>query len=333
MEGLSQLTPFLTAFVGVALLFDFLNGFQDSANTVATMISSRAMSPRAALILSAVANFAGPFLFGVAVATTIGHEVIREEVVTLDTVLAALMGAIVWNLVTWLLGIPSSSSHALVGGLVGAAVANGGFDAILLGGLGKVVLTLFVSPILGMLSGYVLLKITLFLARGATPRINVFFKRAQIVTATALALSHGTNDAQKTMGIITMGLLAGGALPRFMVPTWVVVACAGAMALGTAVGGWRIIHTLGGKFYKVRPVHSFASQLGSAVIILAAALIGGPVSTTHVVSTSILGAGAAERVSKVRWGVAGQIVVAWLLTIPASALVAALSYQMVERIL
>lgn len=332
MDGLSVLTPFLIFFVATALLFDFLNGFHDSANTVATMISSRAMSPRSALALNAVANFAGPFLFGVAVATTIGHEVIAEEVTTLPTVLAALMGAIVWNVVTWLFGIPSSSSHALVGGLIGAATVSYGFDAILLPGLTKVVLTLFISPFIGLISGYFLMKLTLFLARAATPRINFFFKRAQMVTATALALSHGTNDAQKTMGIITMGLLAQGALSRFHVPFWVIAACAGAMALGTALGGWRIIHTLGGRFYKIRPVHSFASQIASAGVILGAALIGGPVSTTHVVSTSILGVGSAERLSKVRWGVVGQILLAWLLTIPASALMAGLIYLVVERI-
>ena len=327
-----ELSPFLISFVAVALLFDFLNGFHDSANTVATMISSRAMGPRAALALNAIANFVGPFLFGVAVATTIGHEVVAEEAVTTTVVLAALLGAIVWNVLTWLLGIPSSSSHALVGGLVGAAALADGFEAILLPGLIKVLLTMLVSPVLGMASGYVLLKLILLLARGASPRVNVLFKRAQLVTAAALALSHGTNDAQKTMGIIAMGLLAGGALPRFVIPTWVIAACAGSIALGTALGGWRIIHTLGAKFYKVRPVHSFASQIASAGVILGAALIGGPVSTTHVVSTTILGVGAAERLSKVRWGVVGQIVVAWLLTIPASALLAVLCYLVLERV-
>ena len=327
-----ELSPFLIIFVATALLFDFLNGFHDSANTVATMISSRAMGPPAALALNAVANFVGPFLFGVAVATTIGHEVIAEEAATMTVVLSALGGAIVWNLLTWLLGIPSSSSHALVGGLIGAAATAYGFEAILLPGLTKILLAMLISPIVGMLSGYLLMKLTLFLARGATPRINVFFKRAQMVTATALALSHGTNDAQKTMGIITMGLLAGGALSRFIIPIWVIAACAGAIALGTALGGWRIIRTLGGKFFKVRPVHSFASQIASAGVILGAALIGGPVSTTHVVSTAILGVGAAERVSKVRWGVVGQIVVAWLLTIPASALLAAASYLVIAKI-
>lgn len=326
------LSTFLILFVATALLFDFLNGFHDSANAVATMISSRAMGPRRALALNAVANFVGPFLFGIAVATTIGHEVVAEEAATLDVILAALLGAIIWNVLTWLLGIPSSSSHALVGGLIGAAAISNGFQSILLPGLTKILLAMFISPVAGMLSGYLLMKITLFLARGATPRINLFFKRAQMVTATALALSHGTNDAQKTMGIITMGLLAEGVVSHFVVPTWVIAACASAMALGTALGGWRIIRTLGGKFYKVRPVHSFTSQIASAGVILGAALIGGPVSTTHVVSTAILGVGSAERVNKVRWGIVGHIVVAWLLTIPASGLLAILCYLVIERI-
>jgi PiT family inorganic phosphate transporter len=323
---------FLIAFVTVAILFDFLNGFHDSANTVATMISSRAMRPSRALLLSAIAHFTGPFLFGVAVATTIGHEIVAEQAATVTVVLAALLSSIVWNIVTWLMGIPSSSSHALIGGLIGAAVTGYGLQAILLPGLMKVLLTLLISPVVGLVSGYILMKTVLFLAQTATPRINVFFKRIQILTATILALSHGTNDAQKTMGIITMGLLAGGALTSFHIPVWVIFASAGAMALGTAMGGWRIIHTLGGKFYKIRPVHSFTSQLASAGVILGAAFLGGPVSTTHIVSTTILGAGSAERLNKVRWRVAGQIVVAWFLTIPSSALLAVLCYLVIERI-
>lgn len=328
-----MLPPFLIFFIGVALLFDFLNGFHDSANVVATMISSRAIGPRHALALSACAHLAGPFLFGMAVATTIGHEVISEAAATIPVVTAALLSAIIWNVLTWLMGLPSSSSHALIGGLIGAAAMGHGLQAVLPPGLLKVLLILLISPIVGLISGHIFMKIVLFLARGATPRINTFFKRVQVLTATALALSHGTNDAQKTMGIIAMGLLAGGALPHFVVPTWVVAACAGAMALGTALGGWRIIRTLGGKFYKIRPVHSFASQVAATAVIMGAALIGGPVSTTHVVSTAILGVGSAERVSKVRWGVMKQIVVAWILTIPVSGLLAALCYLLVERII
>ncbi|RLC90431.1 MAG: inorganic phosphate transporter [Chloroflexi bacterium] len=320
----------LILFVATALLFDFLNGFHDSANTVATMIASRAMSPRKALLLSAVAHFSGPFLFGVAVATTIGHEVVADYATTIPVVWAALLGAIIWNLLTWLLGIPSSSSHALIGGLIGATLIGYGTDAIQIAGLEKAGLALLTSPLLGLAIGYLLMKIILFLARNASPSINTFFKRIQIITALMLALSHGTNDAQKTMGIITMGLLAGGAISTFEVPTWVIAACAASMSLGTALGGWRIIRTLGGKFYKIRPVHSFTSQLASAGIIMGAALIGGPVSTSQVVSTTILGAGAAERVNKVRWGVMKSILATWFLTIPASAGMAALCYLLLQ---
>nr|HID12417.1 inorganic phosphate transporter [Anaerolineae bacterium] len=324
--------PLLIAFIVTALAFDFLNGFHDSANIVATMISSRAMSPRRALLLSAVAHFAAPFLFGVAVATTIGHEVVQPHANTMAVVLAALPAAIAWNLLTWFFGIPSSSSHALVGGLIGAAIVGYGIGAVQPRGLTKVVIALLLSPPVGLLSGYILMKLVLFLARGASPRINWFFKRAQTLTALALALSHGTNDAQKTMGIITMGLVGAGALTQFRVPWWVVAASAGAISLGTAMGGWRIIRTLGGRFYKIRPVHSFTAQATSAAVILGAALLGGPVSTTQVVSSAILGVGSAERLSKVRWGVAGNILTTWLLTIPASGLLAALAYTVVRHI-
>jgi len=324
--------PLLIGFIATALVFDFLNGFHDSANIVATMISSRAMSPRRALLLSAVAHFVAPFLFGVAVATTIGHEVVQPYASTMAVVLAALLAASVWNLITWLFGIPSSSSHALIGGLVGAAVTGYGVEAVQLHGLTKVTVALLLSPPVGLFGGYVLMKLVLFLARGASPRINWFFKRAQTFTALGLALSHGTNDAQKTMGIITMGLVGTGFLTQFRVPLWVVAASAGAISLGTGLGGWRIIRTLGGKFYTVRPVHSFTAQIASAMAILGAALLGGPVSTTQVVSSAILGVGSAERLSKVRWGVAGNILTAWLLTIPASGLLAALAYLAVRPI-
>jgi len=321
----------LIVVIGFALFFDFLNGFHDSANVVATMISSRAMSPRLALALSAVAHLAGPFLFGVAVATTIGHEVVTAEATTTPVILAALLAAVVWNVLTWLLGIPSSSSHALVGGLVGAAASGFGLAHIQLSGLLKVLLALLVSPAAGLMAGYLLMRAVLALSRGATPGINRFFRKAQGVTALVLALSHGSNDAQKTMGIITMTLVAAGVLTEFAVPVWVILASAGAMALGTALGGWRIIRTLGGRFYRVRPIHGFTSQLASAGVILGAALLGGPVSTTQVVSSTILGVGSAERLSKVRWGVARQIAIAWMLTIPATALLAALVRLLLER--
>jgi PiT family inorganic phosphate transporter len=316
----------LILFVAIALIFDFLNGFHDSANVVATAIASRAMSPRAALAMTALANLAGPFLFGVAVATTIGSEVVADEAVTIPVAMAALLSAIVWNLVTWLLGIPSSSSHALIGGFIGAALVGYGFGAIRMEGLIKILIGLFLSPVIGLIIGWFFMRLALFFCRWLNPGVNNFFRRSQWVTALTLGLSHGTNDAQKTMGIIAMGLVAFGELPSFHVPLWVIGASATAIALGTAFGGWRLIRTIGGGFYRIRAIHAFSSQVAGAVVILGAALLGAPVSTTQVISSSVVGAGAAERVSKVRWGVASQIVVAWLLTIPATGLLGALLF-------
>ena len=312
--------------IGAALLFDFLNGFHDSSNIAATMISSRAVPPRVALLISAVAHFFAPFLFGAAVAKTVGHDIIASEAVTIPVILAASLSAIVWNIITWWLGIPSSSSHALIGGLVGAVGIGFGLQNIQPSGLSKVLIALFISPLLGLTVGFVVMKLVLFLARGASPRVNTLFKRLQWFTSLGLALSHGTNDAQKTMGIITMGLVATGHLSRFEVPGWVILLSATAIALGTASGGWRLIRTLGARFYKIRPIHGFTSQLSSAAVIMGAALLGGPVSTTQVVSSSIMGVGSAERLSKVRWGVAGSIAIAWVVTIPVSAAMAALLY-------
>jgi PiT family inorganic phosphate transporter len=321
------------ALVAVALIFDFLNGFHDSANIVATMISSRAMGPRRALLLSAIAHFSAPFLFGVAVATTIGKDVVSPQTIGVSVVVAALLSAIVWNLVTWFFGLPSSSSHALLGGIVGAVTVAGGLSEIHGDGVLKVVASLVVSPVLGLAFGYLLMKLALFLVRGASPRVNWLFRRGQLLTAVALALSHGTNDAQKTMGIITMGLVAGGFLREFAVPVWVIALSAAAISLGTALGGWRIIRTLGAGLYRLRAVDGFVSQASSAGVILAAALVGGPVSTTQVVSSSIMGTGSAQRVSKVRWGVAVDILTAWLLTMPVSAVGAALLYFPLEWVL
>jgi len=327
------MTSLMIAVIVLALAFDFLNGIHDSSNVVATMISSRALSPRVALGMTALANFLGPFIFGVAVAETIGHEIVAAETINIQVLLAALASAISWNLLTWYLGFPSSSSHALVGGFVGAVVIGAGWQAILLHGLEKILIALFISPIVGFVIGFVILRIILLLCLKATPRVNVFFKRGQIITALALALSHGTNDAQKTMGIITLALVTGGYMKVFTVPVWVVIICAGMIALGTSVGGWKLIRTLGGKFFKIRPVHGFTIQLASAAVILGASLVGGPVSTTQVVSSAIMGVGAAERVNKVRWGVAQEIAMAWLLTIPVTALVAAGMYWVLIRVI
>jgi PiT family inorganic phosphate transporter len=325
--------PFLLiVIIAIALIFDFLNGMHDSSNIVATMISSRAMTPRAALGMTAVAEFVGPFLFGVAVATTIGSEVVDPAAISSAVIIAALSGAIVWNLITWYFGWPSSTSHALIGGLIGAVAVAEGFGTIHLAGLQKVLIALFLSPILGLALGYLVLKVIYFLARGATPGVNTLFKRGQWGTSVALALSHGTNDAQKTMGIIAMAMVTTGYVTEFQVPWWVITLSAAAIALGTLTGGWRLIKTLGGKFYKIRPVHAFGSQLASAGTILGAALMGGPVSTTQVVSSSIMGAGSADRVSKVRWTVARDIAVAWVLTIPVSALLAASIFLLVDQL-
>jgi PiT family inorganic phosphate transporter len=323
----------LIAIIAIALVFDFLNGLHDSSNIVATMISSRALSPSKALGMTAIAEFAGPFLFGVAVATTIGSEMVDPAAISSAVIIAALSSAILWNLLTWYFGWPSSTSHALIGGLIGAVAMAEGLDTIHLAGLEKVLIALFFSPVLGLVCGYLVLKAIYFLARGATPGVNTLFKRAQWGTSLALALSHGTNDAQKTMGIIAMAMVTTGYVAEFQVPWWVITVSAGAIALGTLTGGWRLIRTLGAKFYKIRPVHAFGSQLTSAGIILGAALLGGPVSTTQVVSSAIMGAGSADRVSKVRWTVARDIAVAWVLTIPVSALMAAGLYLVVDLIL
>ena len=328
-----MIDPLLLIFIAIALAFDFLNGFHDSANVVASTIASRAMSPRLALSISALTNFVGPFLFGVAVATTIGTEVVTEEAVTVPTAMAALLSAIIWNLVTWWLGIPSSSSHALIGGFVGAALVGFGIEAIQVEGLTKVLLALFISPILGFILAYLVLNFILWIGRGFSPRINQYFRRGQWITTITLGLSHGTNDAQKTMGIITFGLLAFGVLDEFIVPTWVIAASAGAIALGTAFGGWRLIRTMGAGFYRIRAVHAFSSQIASTAVILGAALLGGPVSTTQVISSSIVGAGSAERANMVRWGLAGQIAFAWLLTIPLTVILGGLFYLLLVAIL
>jgi PiT family inorganic phosphate transporter len=321
-----SLSPtFLLLFV-VTSIFGFFDGFHGSANVVATVISSRAMAPRTILLLAGLAEFCGPFLFGVAVAETIGKDIADPHHLTMPVVIAAVLAAIAWKVITWWLGIPASSSHALFGGLVGAIMIGSGMSALHSQGLSKVAVALILSPVLGLFLGHLMMKVVLFLARGATPRINQFFRGGQWVTAVILALSHSTNDAQKSMGILALGLVATGASQEFDVPLWVVASSAGAMALGTMVGSRRLIKTIGGKFYKIRPVHSFTAQATSGAVILGAALLGGPVSTTQVVSSTIIGVGAAERVNKVRWRVLYDIALAWFLTIPATAIMAVLFY-------
>ena len=324
------MSPELILVIILALIFEFLNGTRDSSNIVATMISSRAFHAQTALGITAIAEFSGPFLFGVVVAKTISRDIVDSHMLTLDALVACLIGTIIWNLITWFFGIPSSSSHALIGGLMSAVFISVGWDGIKLQGLYKVLVALFVSPVIGFIFGFIVSRIIYFLARNATPRINEFFKNGQFFTAVGLAFSYGANDAQKTIGIITLGLIVSGQLRDFTVPFWVILISASTLALGTALGGWRLIRTLGAKFYKIRPVHSFATQMTSTVVVLTASLIGLPVSTTQVVSSAIIGVGASDRFGKVRWGVAGSILVAWIITIPASALFAAGIYWLIS---
>jgi PiT family inorganic phosphate transporter len=323
--------------VGLALFFDYSNGFHDAANVVATIITTGALSPRKALFLAAVCEFSGPLLFGTAVAETIGKNIVdistfdpKSMELSMALIVAALIGAISWNLITWYFGLPSSSSHALVGGMVGAVLVSYGPSRIIWKGLLYVVSVLIFSPLLGLFFGALFLRITLFLARNATPHAKHFFNRMQILSSITLSLSHGANDAQKSMGLITLALVVMGLRTTFHIPFWVIASCAGAIALGTASGGWRIIRTMGSRIYRLRSVHAFCAQAASATVILGAALLGGPVSTTHVVSSSIMGVGAEQRASAVRWGVAKNIMLAWLITIPASALMAALSFFVIQ---
>jgi len=328
------MTPFywIITLIVVALIFDFLNGFHDSANVVATIISSRTLSGKKALIMAAIANFAGPFLFGVAVAKTIGHGIAVSEYITIEVLVAALISASIWNIVTWYFAIPASSSHALIGGLIGAVLIGGGVHAIISKGILKVFMALFLSPIIGLFFGWLAMKIILLFLKNASPKVDYFFKFGQIPTAIAMALSHGANDAQKTMGVISLGLVITGYQQEFTVPMWVIIISASAIAIGTLGGGWRLIRTLGSKFFKIKPIHSFASQFASALVIITASIFGGPVSTTQVVSMSIMGAGAGERISKVRWVVLKEIFLSWVLTIPVTAALAIPIYLLLKLI-
>jgi len=321
------------AIIGFAVIFDFINGFHDAANIVATMISSRSISPEAAIIIASVCELIGPFVLGTAVAKTIGTGIVSPGAITNSVIFAGLFGAITWNIVTWRLGMPSSSSHALIGGLAGAVIISSGFGKLNVDGFLMIILVLITSPLIGMLAGNIIFRIVKFLTRNATPVVNGYFKRLQIFSAIGLALAHGGNDAQKTMGIITMTLVSynhfkGTEIP-FVVPVWVIIVCALAISMGTAFGGWKIIKTVGGKIYKLRPVHAFVSQASSAGVIFTAAVLGGPVSTTHVVSSSIMGVGAAERIKAVKWQTAKNIVATWFITIPASALVSFVVYGII----
>ena len=332
-DGFSLL---LVVVVVLAVVFDYINGFHDTANAIATSVSTRALRPSHAILMSATANFVGA-LSGTAVANTIASGLATTPSGDPGQVIvaAALIGAIAWNLLTWRLGIPSSSSHALIGGLIGAVIASVGPDALNLRGIfDKVLFPLVASPILGVLLGFTLMVVLLNLFRNAHPRrLNDRFRRLQVLSAAYMAFSHGSNDAQKTMGIITLALVAGGVLAEPTVPLWVILVAASAISLGTAAGGWRIIKTMGQRVVKLDPVHGFAAETTAATIIFGASHFGMPVSTTHVISSAIIGGGSGGRVSAVRWGVAGNIVIAWVLTIPASGTVAWVAWEILSRVL
>ncbi len=310
-----------------ALVFDFINGFHDAANSIATIVATKVLTPLQALAMAAFWNFIGAFVFGVAIAKVVGNGIIAPEVATVTVLLAALMGAIVWNLITWFYGIPSSSSHALIGGLIGAAVMAGGFNAIQFGGVSKVMLFIVLAPLIGLVGGMIFTIIVSNVSRFFAPsRINIWFKRLQLISASSYSLGHGTNDAQKTMGVITAVLLSAGMISTFKVPVWVILSAHAAIALGTFAGGWRIIKTMGHKITKLRPIHGFCAESGGALVLLGTAHFGIPVSTTHVIAGSIMGVGASRRVTGVRWQVARKMFLAWILTVPISAFVSAVSY-------
>lgn len=317
--------------VCVALIFDYINGFHDAANSIATVVSTRVLSPGHAVIWAAFFNFVAAFFFGTAVAKTVGSGMVDLNIVTYAVILAGLGGAIIWNLITWYFGLPTSSSHALFGGYAGAAVAKGGLDAIIASGWTKTLIFIVVAPMVGLIVGLTLMSSIFWMFRHTTPmRVDRWFRRLQLTSAAAFSLMHGANDAQKTMGIITGALVAGGYLATFEVPFWVVLAAHAAIGLGTLSGGWRIIKTMGTKITKLQPVGGFAAETGAAVSIYIATAMGVGISTTHTITGAIVGVGATRRLSAVRWGVARQIVWAWVLTIPASATIGAISYYLIS---
>jgi PiT family inorganic phosphate transporter len=322
--------PLLIALIAVALLFDFLNGLHDAANSIATIVSTRVLRPQYAVLWAAFFNFIAFLFFGLHVATTIGTGIVDASVADARVIFGALMGAIVWNIVTWILGIPSSSSHALIGGLVGAGAAKAGFGAIVWSGLGKTAAAIVLSPLLGFLLALLLTLIVSWIFVRSTPyAVDATFRWLQFVSASLYSLGHGGNDAQKTMGIIAVLLYSQGHIGEFHVPFWVVIACQAAMGLGTLFGGWRIVHTMGSRITRLTPVQGFSAETGGAITLFLATWLGIPVSTTHTITGAIIGVGAARRVSAVRWNVTTNIVVAWVITMPAAALVGALFYGVV----
>src|SRR5687768_8604792 len=333
--------PTLLAVLGliaVALIFDFINGFHDAANSIATVVSTRVLSPGKAVVWAAFFNFVAAFGFGTAVAQTVGAGMVDLAVVTLTVIFAGLTGAIAWDLITWYFGLPTSSSHALFGGYAGAAIAKAGFAAVIVSGWTRTILFIFIAPLVGMSVGLLLMAGSLWIFKSTTPRrVDGFFRKMQLLSAAAFSLMHGANDAQKTMGIIAGALFTGGYLQReatgtLPIPIWVELLAYTAIGLGTLSGGWRIIKTMGTKITKLQPIGGFAAETGAALAIYTATALGTGISTTHTITGAIVGVGSTKRLSAVRWGVAGQIVWAWVLTIPASALIGAVAYGLIRVI-
>ena len=319
------------ALITVALIFDFINGFHDAANSIATIVATRVLTPGQAVVWAATFNFLAAFGFGTAVAKTVGSGMIDLQVVTSAVIFGGLAGAIIWDLITWYYGLPTSSSHALVGGYAGAAIVKAGFGSLVVSGWTKTLIFIVLAPMMGMVLGFLLSVVSLWLFHGFSPsRVDRWFRRLQLVSAALYSLGHGTNDAQKTMGIIAGVLFTAGYLSAFEIPFWVIIAAHMAIALGTLSGGWRIVHTMGSKITKLQPFGGFSAETAGAITLFTASGLGIPVSTTHTITGAIVGVGAVRRLSAVRWGVAGRIVWAWILTIPASALIAALTYELLS---
>ncbi len=320
--------------ITVALVFDFINGFHDAANSIATVVSTRVLSPLQAVSWAAFFNFAAAFTFGTAVAKTIGKGMIDLSAVTNGVILSGLVGAIVWDLLTWWWGLPTSSSHALIGGYAGAAIARAGFSVIIPAGWTKTLIFIVCAPLMGLVLGWLLMTgLYILITRWTPAKVNRVFRRLQLVSAALYSLGHGSNDAQKTMGIIAGVLVAGGYMQTFDIPLWVILAAHAAIALGTLSGGWRIVHTMGQRVTRLQPVGGFAAETSGAITLFLASKLGIPVSTTHTITGAIVGVGATRRLSAVRWGVAGRIVWAWVLTIPCSALIAALTFWLVRGLI
>jgi len=315
--------------VGFALIFDYINGFHDAANSIATVVATRVLTPGQAVVWAATFNFLAAFTFGTAVASTIGKGMIDISVVSHSVIFGGLAGAIIWDLITWYVGLPTSSSHALVGGYAGAAIAKAGFGALIVSGWTRTLIFIVLAPLIGFLLALLLSVITLWIFRGFSPhRVDTWFRRLQLFSAAAYSLGHGSNDAQKTMGIIAGVLFTAGYLPAFSIPLWVILAAHSAIALGTLTGGWRIVHTMGSKITRLQPFGGFAAETAGAITLFMASSLGIPVSTTHTITGAIVGVGAIKRLSAVRWGVARRIVWAWVATIPAAALLSAVIYKL-----